>query len=193
MSKETSGEALSSREVFRQSFAKVIEQWKGFWMSQKSNDEADCQNYLHRALGVDANMKYHLAGLLADHADAELTTLRAELERLKTDRDEWKASSVRKFSEIEVLTLEIGRVKGELVFSELQLKTVREQRGDFMVMNDTLQSELESTKRKLARAVKQRNCEAGHIFHEIFNEIEANKETKAYIEKLDRELEASAE
>jgi hypothetical protein len=49
-----------------QAFVHVIEEWKGFWMNQRQNDEADYQNYLHRALGVDANMKYHLAKKLRE-------------------------------------------------------------------------------------------------------------------------------
>lgn len=51
-----------------QAFVHVIEEWKGFWMNQIANtgDQADHDNYLHRACGVDANMKYNLAKRLRD-------------------------------------------------------------------------------------------------------------------------------
>lgn len=38
-----------------------IDQWVMFWMNQKQNNEQDYQNYLRRAIGVDANMRHHLA------------------------------------------------------------------------------------------------------------------------------------
>lgn len=115
-----------------------------------------------------------LAENIVEKHNAAYEALRAELERVKTDRDEWKASSVRKFSEIEALTLEIGRVKGELVFSELQLKTVREQRGDFMVMNDALESELESTKAEIS-ALKDGVAALDMLSESQFKEIETTK------------------
>ena len=54
-----------------------------------------------------------------------------------------------------------------------------------------LMEELATTKRKLEKAIKQRNIEAGHIFHEMYTEVKANNETMEYITKLDRELEES--
>lgn len=56
----------------KDSIVKVIEKWKAFWMNQTQNSEADYKNYLHRALGVDANMKYHLADKVWEAVDAEL-------------------------------------------------------------------------------------------------------------------------
>ena len=47
--------------VNQQSMVEVIMEWKHFWMNQTQNDEQDYKNYLHRAMGVDANMKYDLA------------------------------------------------------------------------------------------------------------------------------------
>lgn len=51
-----------------QKFVQVIEEWKGFWMNQiaVTKDQADHDNYFQRAVGVDANMKYHLAKMLRD-------------------------------------------------------------------------------------------------------------------------------
>jgi hypothetical protein len=113
------GEALSSREVFRQSFVEVIEKWKGFWMNQKQNDEADYQNYLHRALGVDANMKYHLAGLLADHADSALVAERARnLETLATLSDDY--------------VFEIKKLESENAALKAELEELRKNKALFM-------------------------------------------------------------
>ena len=56
----------NKRETAREKSIKIIEKWQCFWMNQTQNNEADRKNYFHRACGVDANMKYHLAGLVAD-------------------------------------------------------------------------------------------------------------------------------
>ena len=50
----------------------AIHEWKNFWMNQRQNSEADYQNYRNRAFGVDANMKHHLAGLIAERLVAEV-------------------------------------------------------------------------------------------------------------------------
>ena len=56
----------------KEKYIRIIEKWKSYWMNQTQNDEADYQSYLRRAVGVDANMKHHLAQMLAD---AELSAL----------------------------------------------------------------------------------------------------------------------
>ena len=59
---------MSKRD--EESFLKVIRSWKTIWMNQKQNSEADYQNYLQRAFGVDANMSHSLAKMLAEDAEA---------------------------------------------------------------------------------------------------------------------------
>jgi hypothetical protein len=44
----------------------LIEVWLSYWMNQTQNSEADRANYFRRAFGVDANMRHHLAKLLAE-------------------------------------------------------------------------------------------------------------------------------
>ena len=46
----------------------VIDEWLLYWMNQTQNSEADYHNYLRRAMGVDANMRHHLAKLISDIA-----------------------------------------------------------------------------------------------------------------------------
>lgn len=45
-------------------FVSIIEEWRFIWMDVQGTDERDRKNYLHRAMGVDANMMYSLANLL---------------------------------------------------------------------------------------------------------------------------------
>lgn len=52
-------------EITKDRIMCIIDQWKYFWMDQKQNSEQDYQNYLRRAMGVDANMVHHLASLIA--------------------------------------------------------------------------------------------------------------------------------
>lgn len=87
------------REDMRQLAVKVIEEWKGFWMNQieVTKDQADHDNYYCRALGVDANMKYNLAGKIADLFDAEISKRDEELRKAnaalaaeKAKVEEWK-------------------------------------------------------------------------------------------------------
>lgn len=52
----------------KDTFLDVIEMWQGVWMNQTQNSEADRANYFRRAFGVDANMRHHLARLLAEDA-----------------------------------------------------------------------------------------------------------------------------
>lgn len=47
-------------------FLDIIDEWKCFWMNQRQNSKDDYDNYFGRAMGVDANMKYHLAKMLAE-------------------------------------------------------------------------------------------------------------------------------
>lgn len=55
---ELKGQGAEFPEEF---FVEIIMQWRMFWMNQTQNSTADRDNYRHRALGVDANMKYDLA------------------------------------------------------------------------------------------------------------------------------------
>lgn len=55
-------EELKDAKVEEDVFVKIIDAWKGYWSNQTSNNQADFDNYFHRAFCVDANMKYHLAG-----------------------------------------------------------------------------------------------------------------------------------
>ncbi len=50
----------------KQFFLEVILKWQHFWMNQTQNSEEDFDNYFGRALGVDANMRHHLARMLAE-------------------------------------------------------------------------------------------------------------------------------
>ncbi len=52
-------------------FLKIIEDWLTYWMNQTQNSKADQENYFRRALGVDANMRHHLADKLAKASDSE--------------------------------------------------------------------------------------------------------------------------
>lgn len=49
----------------------ICRKWKTFWMNQKQNSEADYKNYLHRAMGIDANMRCHLEDLISQAIKAE--------------------------------------------------------------------------------------------------------------------------
>lgn len=57
---------------------KIIEDWKMFWMNQTQNSEADRKNYFNRAMGVDANMKHHLADMIS----SEFQMLQAKYDEL---------------------------------------------------------------------------------------------------------------
>lgn len=61
---------MSKDKAPRESFLKIIQEWKWYWMNQTQNSEADYLNYQRRAHGIDANMKYDLADRLADREDA---------------------------------------------------------------------------------------------------------------------------
>jgi len=51
----------------------VIDEWIIYWMNQTQNSEEDYKNYLRRAMGVDANMRHHLAKLISNIAREALT------------------------------------------------------------------------------------------------------------------------
>lgn len=58
------GYTLAANErdaVDREKILEVCREWKGFWMNQTQNSEADRKNYFNRACGIDANMIHHLA------------------------------------------------------------------------------------------------------------------------------------
>lgn len=38
----------------------ICREWKTFWMNQTQHSKEDHENYLRRAMGVDANMRGHL-------------------------------------------------------------------------------------------------------------------------------------
>ena len=57
----------------------VVTEWQSFWMNQKENSEADYQNYFHRALGVDANMRHHLADKINEQLVSKLINQRNDL------------------------------------------------------------------------------------------------------------------
>ncbi len=61
---------VSKPEPSERLFVSVIEKWQQKWMNQTQNSEADHKNYLHRAIGVDANMKYSLANMLLKALEA---------------------------------------------------------------------------------------------------------------------------
>ena len=48
-------------------------------MNQKQNNEQDYQNYFRRAMGVDANMRHHLATLIVKKENARLAPLHEAL------------------------------------------------------------------------------------------------------------------
>lgn len=50
----------------KEHYLKIILKWKYLWMDQTQNSEADRKNYYSRAFGVDANMQYSLAKMLAE-------------------------------------------------------------------------------------------------------------------------------
>lgn len=61
-------EAAARAEFDKEFFLNVIDEWTSFWMNQKQNCQQDYENYFRRALGVDANMRHHLADLLSKAA-----------------------------------------------------------------------------------------------------------------------------
>ena len=82
---------MSKDKAQRESFLKIIQEWKWYWMNQTQNSEADYLNYQRRAHGIDANMKYDLADRLADREDAleaKLAECVAALE-FYADRESW--------------------------------------------------------------------------------------------------------
>ena len=42
----------------------IVQEWKSFWLNQRQNSQEDYENYSRRAMGIDANMKHHLADLI---------------------------------------------------------------------------------------------------------------------------------
>ena len=63
---EAEQHAAEERVERKEHFLKIIEEWQGYWMNQTQNSEEDRQNYFRRAFGVDANMRHHLARMLAE-------------------------------------------------------------------------------------------------------------------------------
>lgn len=62
-------EAVKCIESYqKESAVEIVNKWKRFWMNQTQNSQADFENYSSRAIGVDANMKYHLADLISEKA-----------------------------------------------------------------------------------------------------------------------------
>lgn len=123
-------------------FVNVIVKWKSYWMNQKQNSEADYQNYLHRALGVDANMKYHLARLMQESVAPALSRI-AELEA--------EISMYTKVQELCRYTdsdLERRQKISALEIARTNLKLCRE--------NLQLQSQLKVAEAKLAETERQR-------------------------------------
>ena len=53
-------------------FLDTIENWQRIWMNVTGTDERDRKSYSNRAFGIDANMKYSLARLLAKQALAKI-------------------------------------------------------------------------------------------------------------------------
>lgn len=100
----------------------VIMQWKHFWMNQKQNDEADYQNYLHRAMGVNANMKHDLANrinkalteLAKAPKDEALTQAHAEIERLVSNINNKQEMYEDAIANIEKLEAENSRLREAL-------------------------------------------------------------------------------
>lgn len=116
----------------KDNYLEIIESWLSYWMNQTQNSESDRANYFRRAFGVDANMRHHLAGKLAESLQARETALLKEIEELKADlvtleaqfqlvdeahercviaRDEYKAKLAASEAEVErrrLLTLEMS-------------------------------------------------------------------------------------
>lgn len=76
-----------SKKLDKESLHEVVTKWRQFWMNQKQNSEADYKNYLHRATGVDANMKYHLVDLMFEYFNPIFTQQAAELEATRKEND----------------------------------------------------------------------------------------------------------
>lgn len=68
----------------KDSFLTVIEEWTGYWMNQRQNSQQDYENYFRRAFGVDANMRHHLAVLIAKR---EEPIVRELLELVESQRE----------------------------------------------------------------------------------------------------------
>lgn len=70
----------------------LIIKWKSFWMNQTQNSPKDHKNYFSRAIGVDANMKHHLANMIAEATECEIERIKDQNKLLnfegnKIDRD----------------------------------------------------------------------------------------------------------
>lgn len=78
---------IESVVAFNKNYYKdKIDEWILYWMNQTQNNEQDYQNYLRRAMGVDANMRHHLASMLAKDKEPLLGALAecaVALEKLK--------------------------------------------------------------------------------------------------------------
>lgn len=100
-------ELQKSSDITKDSCVGVIMEWKTFWMNQKQNNDADYKNYLHRAIGVDANMKYHLADLFFEHFLPVLSLI----QKLKSD-NETNANVLIK--QVQIRDEEISVLKAQL-------------------------------------------------------------------------------
>lgn len=76
----------------KEDFLEVIGEWLMFWRNQRQNSQADYENYLNRASGVDANMKHHLAGLLTKKFSTLIQEQRMEAAR-EAEEKLWKEIS----------------------------------------------------------------------------------------------------
>ena len=80
-------EVSKCSNVTQNSLHEVVEEWQGVWMNQKQNNEADYQNYFHRALGVDANMRYSLSQMMFEHVQPLNAKIAKLTEALTDARD----------------------------------------------------------------------------------------------------------
>lgn len=67
----------------KEHYRDIIDEWRSIWMNQTQNNEEDRKNYFRRAIGVDSNMQYSLARMLAD--DFILARSR-EADKVQADR-----------------------------------------------------------------------------------------------------------
>lgn len=68
--RELLGEASDKNKI-----KDTIDEWILYWMNQTQNNEQDYQNYLRRAMGVDANMRHDLARRVSDKITTALSAM----------------------------------------------------------------------------------------------------------------------
>jgi hypothetical protein len=50
----------------QQEILRLIEKWQFYWMSKEQNPDSENNAYFNKAAPIDANMRHHLADMIAE-------------------------------------------------------------------------------------------------------------------------------